>query len=53
MPALDECDWFEFDGYTDQNGWSLSKVALVEKDWGGVELHYQPFDIVLMRSEVT
>ncbi|KAI3396857.1 hypothetical protein diail_11629 [Diaporthe ilicicola] len=53
MPALDECDWFDFDGYTDQNGWSLSKVALVEKDWGGVELHYPPFDIVLMRSEVT
>ncbi|KAJ0104241.1 hypothetical protein J7T55_001728 [Diaporthe amygdali] len=53
MPVLDECDWFDFDGYTDQNGWSLSKVALVEKDWGGVELHYPPFDIVLMRSEVT
>ncbi|KAL1855912.1 hypothetical protein Daus18300_010891 [Diaporthe australafricana] len=53
MPALEECDWFDFDGYTDQNGWSLSKVALVEKDWGGVELHYPPFDIVLMRSELT
>ncbi|KAI7774390.1 hypothetical protein LA080_008817 [Diaporthe eres] len=51
IPALDECDWFDFGGYTDQNGWPLSQVALVEKDWGGVELHYPPFDIVLMRSE--
>lgn len=51
IPALDECDWFDFGGYTDQNGWPLSQVAMVEKDWGGVELHYPPFDIVLMRSE--
>lgn len=51
IPELDECDWFDFGGYTDQNGWPLSQVALVEKDWGGVELHYPPFDIVLMRSE--
>lgn len=51
IPSLDECDWFDFGGYTDQNGWPLSQVALVEKDWGGVELHYPPFDIVLMRSE--
>ncbi|KAG8164122.1 hypothetical protein KVR01_006040 [Diaporthe batatas] len=51
IPELDECDWFDFGGYVDQNGWLLSQVALVEKDWGGVELHYPPFDIVLMRSE--
>lgn len=51
IPALDECDWFDFGGYTDQLGWPLSQVALVEKDWGGVELHYPPFDIVLMRSD--
>lgn len=51
IPALDECDWFDFGGYTDQNGWPLSQVALVEKEGGGVELHYPPFDIVLMRSE--
>lgn len=51
IPELDECDWFDFGGYTDQFGWPLSQVALVEKDWGGVELHYPPFDIVLMRSE--
>jgi CubicO group peptidase (beta-lactamase class C family) len=51
IPELDQCDWFDFGGYTDQNGWPVSQVALVEKDWGGVELHYPPFDIVLMRSE--
>jgi CubicO group peptidase (beta-lactamase class C family) len=51
IPELDECDWFDFGGYTDQNGWPLSQVALVEKDGGGVELHYPPFDIMLMRPE--
>ena len=51
IPELDECDWFDFGGYTDHNGWPLSQVALVEKNGGGVELHYPPFDIVLTRPE--
>lgn len=51
IPELDECDWFDFGGYTDQNGWPLSQVAIVEKGSGAVELHYPPFDIVLTRSE--
>jgi CubicO group peptidase (beta-lactamase class C family) len=49
LPGLEVCDWFDFDGYTDQNGWSLSKVVLVETE-DGVELHYPPYDIILSRS---
>ncbi|KAF2646511.1 beta-lactamase/transpeptidase-like protein [Massarina eburnea CBS 473.64] len=48
IPGLDVCDWFDFDGYKDQNGWSLSKVVLLEKN-GGVELLYPPFDVILSR----
>ncbi|KAF2124738.1 beta-lactamase/transpeptidase-like protein [Dothidotthia symphoricarpi CBS 119687] len=48
FPGLDVCDWFDFDGYKDQNGWPLTKIVLVEnKD--GVFLHYPPFDIVTSR----
>ncbi|KAB2577912.1 Beta-lactamase-like protein [Lasiodiplodia theobromae] len=49
IPELDTCDWFDFDGYTDNNGWPLSKIVLVETDQG-VELHYPPYDIVLTRQ---
>ncbi|KAF1951350.1 beta-lactamase/transpeptidase-like protein [Byssothecium circinans] len=48
IPGLEVCDWFDFDGYKDQNGWPLSKVVSVEKD-RGVELHYPPYDVVLSR----
>lgn len=34
--------------YTDQNGWPLSKVVLVERE-GRVELRYPPYDIILTR----
>ncbi|KAF2019443.1 beta-lactamase/transpeptidase-like protein [Aaosphaeria arxii CBS 175.79] len=50
IPGLEVCDWFDFDGYSDQNGWPLSKVVLVEREGGQVELHYPPYDIVLTRS---
>ncbi|KAH7052034.1 beta-lactamase/transpeptidase-like protein [Macrophomina phaseolina] len=49
IPELETCDWYDFDGYTDQNGWPLSKLVLVETD-GGVELHYPPYDTVLTRQ---
>lgn len=49
IPELDTCDWFDFDGYTDQNGWPLSKFVLVETE-DGVELHYPPYDVVLTRQ---
>ncbi|KAF2251696.1 beta-lactamase/transpeptidase-like protein [Trematosphaeria pertusa] len=50
LPGLEVCDWFDFDGYKDQSGWSLSKVVLVESESGnGVDLHYPPYDIVLSR----
>lgn len=49
FPGLDVCDWFDFDGYQDQNGWPLSKVVLVESGDGSVSLHYPPFDIVISR----
>jgi hypothetical protein len=51
LPGLEVCDWFDFDGYTDNNGWPLSKVVLVEKK-GSVELHYLPYDIVVSRKIV-
>jgi CubicO group peptidase (beta-lactamase class C family) len=51
LPGLEVCDWFDFDGYTDNNGWPLSKVVLVEKD-GSVELHYPPYDVVVSRKVV-
>ncbi|KAH7303822.1 beta-lactamase/transpeptidase-like protein [Stachybotrys elegans] len=44
----DACNWFDFDGYQDVNGWPLGKIVLVESE-DGVELHYPPFDIVLSR----
>lgn len=49
MPELAECDWFDFDGYTDQNGWPVDKIVLVERINGAVELRYPPFDIELTR----
>ncbi|KAF2464394.1 beta-lactamase/transpeptidase-like protein [Lindgomyces ingoldianus] len=49
LPGLEVCDWFDFDGYTDQNGWPLSKVVLIEGK-GSAELHYPPYDIVLSRN---
>ncbi|KAF2997992.1 hypothetical protein E8E13_006930 [Curvularia kusanoi] len=42
------CNWYDYDGYKDQNGWPLTKVVLVRKK-GGVALHYPPFDIVVTR----
>ncbi|KAF2712805.1 beta-lactamase/transpeptidase-like protein [Pleomassaria siparia CBS 279.74] len=50
LPNLDVCDWFDFDGYTDENGWPLSKLVLVERD-DTVELHYPPYDIILSRNK--
>lgn len=35
--------------YKDQNGWSLTKVVLIETK-AGVELRYPPFDIAVTRS---
>ncbi|KAG9187240.1 hypothetical protein G6011_05111 [Alternaria panax] len=51
FPGLETCDWFDFDGYQDNNGWPVSKVVLIETDTG-VELHYPPFDIVVSRMKV-
>ncbi|KAF9695638.1 hypothetical protein EKO04_006383 [Ascochyta lentis] len=42
------CNWYDYDGYKDQNGWPLTKVVIVETK-NGVELHYPPFDIVVTR----
>lgn len=42
-------DMLPYTRYTDQNGWPLSKIVLVETE-GGVELHYPPYDIVLTRE---
>lgn len=50
IPEFATCDWFDFDGYTDQNGWALSKIVLVEEDSGEVVLRYPPFDIELRRA---
>ncbi|OJD29311.1 penicillin-binding protein [Diplodia corticola] len=49
IPESETCDWFDFDGYTDQSGWPLSKIVTVETE-RGVELHYPPYDIVLTRQ---
>lgn len=49
IPESATCDWFDFDGYTDQNGWPLSKLVLIEKEDGAVDLRYPPFDIELTR----
>lgn len=50
IPEFETCDWFDFDGYTDQNGWPLSKIVLVEEESGEVVLRYPPFDIELRRA---
>jgi CubicO group peptidase (beta-lactamase class C family) len=50
FPGLPICDWFDYDGWTDQRGWSLQKVVLVEKPDGEVELRYPPFDVVVSRG---
>ncbi|KAF2089596.1 beta-lactamase/transpeptidase-like protein, partial [Saccharata proteae CBS 121410] len=42
------CDYFDFDGYTDQNGWGLDRVKFVEGP-DGMELHYPPLNAVLVR----
>lgn len=49
FPGLETCDWFDFDGYQDMNGWPLSKFVLVERR-GVVDLHYPPFDVVVTRT---
>jgi CubicO group peptidase (beta-lactamase class C family) len=51
FPGLATCDWFDFDGYQDSNGWPLSKVVLLETD-SGMELHYPPFDIIVSRMRI-
>jgi CubicO group peptidase (beta-lactamase class C family) len=51
FPGLETCDWFDFDGYQDNNGWPVSKVVLLETN-AGVELHYPPFDIVVSRMRI-
>ncbi|KAF2622503.1 beta-lactamase/transpeptidase-like protein [Macroventuria anomochaeta] len=43
------CNWYDYDGYKDQNGWPLTKVVLVETS-NGVELRYPPFDIIVTKS---
>ncbi|KAF2222544.1 beta-lactamase/transpeptidase-like protein [Elsinoe ampelina] len=48
IPELEECDWFDFDGYADANGWPLSKIVTVERD-GEVEIRWPPFDVVMRR----
>jgi CubicO group peptidase (beta-lactamase class C family) len=50
FPGLPICDWFDYDGWTDERGWSLEKVVLVEKPDGGVELRYPLFDVVVSRG---
>jgi hypothetical protein len=49
FPGLPTCDWFDYDGWQDSTGWSLSKLVLVETE-GKVELRYPPFDIVVSRK---
>ncbi|KAI4686825.1 hypothetical protein J4E81_008486 [Alternaria sp. BMP 2799] len=51
FPGLASCDWFDFDGYHDSNGWPVSKVVLIENE-EGVELHYPPFDITVSRMKI-
>ncbi|KAF2439216.1 beta-lactamase/transpeptidase-like protein [Karstenula rhodostoma CBS 690.94] len=48
IPGLEVCDWFDFDGYLDNNAWLLGKIVFVESG-DGVDLHYPPFDIILSR----
>ncbi|KAK8160214.1 beta-lactamase/transpeptidase-like protein [Phyllosticta citribraziliensis] len=48
--ASERCDWFDFDGYTDPNGWPPDKLFFVDGD-NGVELHYPPLDGVLVRKK--
>ncbi|KAG8629768.1 hypothetical protein KVT40_001387 [Elsinoe batatas] len=48
IPELEECDWFDFDGYADVNGWPLSKIVIVERD-EEVEIRWPPFDVVMRR----
>ncbi|PVI01547.1 beta-lactamase/transpeptidase-like protein [Periconia macrospinosa] len=50
IPGFENCDYFDWDGYKDQNGWPLTKIVLVELEGGGVELHWPPFDAVLARK---
>ncbi|PNS15158.1 hypothetical protein CAC42_8159 [Sphaceloma murrayae] len=49
IPDLESCDWFDFDGYADGNGWPLSKVVTIEQG-GRTELVYPPFDIRMARE---
>lgn len=43
-----QCDWQDFDGVQDNNGWPLTKVVTVT-DGERVELHYPPFNVVAVR----
>lgn len=49
FPGLETCDWFDWDGYKDANGWPLSKFVLVERN-GKVDLHYPPMDIMVTKG---
>ncbi|KAF1927179.1 beta-lactamase/transpeptidase-like protein [Didymella exigua CBS 183.55] len=42
------CEWYDYDGYKDQNGWPLTKLVLVDSG-NKTELHYPPFDIVVTK----
>jgi hypothetical protein len=44
----DQCNWQDFDGVQDNNGWPLTKVVTVT-DGDRVELHYPPFNVVTAR----
>ncbi|KAK8232821.1 beta-lactamase/transpeptidase-like protein [Phyllosticta capitalensis] len=48
--AGEKCDWQDFDGYTDPNGWPPDKFFFVDGD-AGTELHYPPLDGVLVRKK--
>ncbi|KAH7389766.1 beta-lactamase/transpeptidase-like protein [Pyrenochaeta sp. MPI-SDFR-AT-0127] len=50
FPGLKTCDWFDFDGYKDTNGWPLSKIVTVKTE-SGLVLHYPPFDISVTRTQ--
>ncbi|KAF3041147.1 hypothetical protein E8E12_008880 [Didymella heteroderae] len=44
----DLCNWYDYDGYKDQNGWPLTKIVLVDTG-NKAQLHYPPFDIVVIK----
>lgn len=44
----DQCNWQDFDGVQDNNGWPLTKIVTVA-DGDRVELHYPPFNVVAAR----